>query len=229
MRVFSGLGRLIAIVWTTLKIVWATLKIVARTIMILVFAGSLIMNGLLLFSSASSAAIGTAIQAVTGLQTVFLKNRTKVNKVRGKVRLRIARMAAVNTAALPLEFIPFAGAGIAAGATAWELQQSCEMFKELNELDELFGPSDENVNQEEGVDYDYKECLKTAQTSIADSLKDGAKGLQNYYDKLLNQGVKDIPSLDDVLEKKEDVITELNKYLWDRPKKWLENLLRGSG
>lgn len=63
-----------------------------------------------------------------------------VSETSERVAKRTARAAARNIATMPGEAIPVYGIAVIAGATAWELNDACQMMGDMYELDVAFNP-----------------------------------------------------------------------------------------
>ncbi|OYX44991.1 MAG: hypothetical protein B7Z02_02850 [Rhodobacterales bacterium 32-67-9] len=63
-----------------------------------------------------------------------------VNETSERIAERTARAAARNIAAMPGEAIPVYGIAVVVGATAWEVNDACQMMGEMYELDVAFNP-----------------------------------------------------------------------------------------
>ena len=179
-------------------------------------AGAKIVSGFLLASTGIQTVLGGAIQELDNskkkldimtkdleaeksraknLKRERTKNADKVKKIKRRVAEVATKMATINVVAVPLEFIPIAGAGIAAGVTAWELKQSCDMLKALKELDQIYGYSDEAGKSEEETTV---VCGMKAPT-FAEAWNMGREGFLENYEKLVEVGVENLPDWDDVI------------------------------
>ena len=58
-----------------------------------------------------------------------------------RVSRRTATATARNLAAIPAEAIPLFGVAVIVGATAWELNDACELMRDVHELNVAFNPS----------------------------------------------------------------------------------------
>ena len=66
--------------------------------------------------------------------------RDAVKDTSGRLARRVTLASSRNVASVFAEALPFVGVGVIVGATAWELKDSCEMMKDLYELDVAFNP-----------------------------------------------------------------------------------------
>lgn len=222
----------------------STFKFVTGFFLILAVLASLTLNATMLLWNTGAATISAAIFAMTGVQTVLQqtfekldtknkelkklnsklaefetdrkKNPSKAKSIREKVGKRVTRMATVNVAAVPLEFIPFVGAGIVVGVTAWELREYCELLKELKELDETVGFQQGAAS----TNSEINEVCGMKVPSVADALKMSQKGFLKNYNTLVKEGVESLPNWD-------TIVSALNEYFWQWPKKFLGRLFGG--
>ncbi|MGX0876989.1 hypothetical protein ACSSV4_001673 [Roseovarius sp. MBR-154] len=63
-----------------------------------------------------------------------------VKDTSGRLAKRVTTAASRNVATVFAEALPVVGIGVIVGATAWEINDSCEMMKDLHELDVAFNP-----------------------------------------------------------------------------------------
>lgn len=66
--------------------------------------------------------------------------REAVKDTSGRLARRVTFASSRNVASVFAESMPFIGIGVIVGVTAWELNDSCEMMKDLHELDVAFNP-----------------------------------------------------------------------------------------
>jgi len=69
-----------------------------------------------------------------------LQAREAVKDTSGRLARRVTIASSRNAASVFAEALPFVGVGVIVAATAWELNDSCEMMKDLHELDVAFNP-----------------------------------------------------------------------------------------
>lgn len=68
--------------------------------------------------------------------------REAVHDTATRVTRRAGLAAGRNIGSMAGEALPVVGVGVIVAATAWELSDSCEMIRELRELDAAFNPAD---------------------------------------------------------------------------------------
>ena len=66
--------------------------------------------------------------------------REAVKDTSGRLARRVTFASSRNVASVFAEALPFVGVGVILAATAWEINDSCEMMKDLRELDLAFNP-----------------------------------------------------------------------------------------
>lgn len=66
--------------------------------------------------------------------------RDAVKDTSQRLAKRVTFASSRNVATVFAEALPVVGIGVIAGATAWEIRDSCEMMKDLRELDVAFNP-----------------------------------------------------------------------------------------
>ncbi|KGM88078.1 hypothetical protein rosmuc_01772 [Roseovarius mucosus DSM 17069] len=66
--------------------------------------------------------------------------REAVKDTSGRLARRVTIASSRNVASVFAESLPFVGVGVIVGATLWEVKDSCEMMKDLHELDVAFNP-----------------------------------------------------------------------------------------
>jgi hypothetical protein len=66
--------------------------------------------------------------------------REAVKDTSGRLARRVSIASSRNVASVFAESLPFVGVGVIVGATLWEVKDSCEMMKDLHELDVAFNP-----------------------------------------------------------------------------------------
>lgn len=69
--------------------------------------------------------------------------REAVKDTSGRLARRVTVSSSRNVASVFAESLPFVGVGVIVGATLWEVKDSCEMMKDLHELDVAFNPESE--------------------------------------------------------------------------------------
>lgn len=69
--------------------------------------------------------------------------RDAVRDTSGRLAHRVMFASSRNVASVFAEALPFVGVGVVVAATAWEIKDSCEMMKDLHELDVAFNPESE--------------------------------------------------------------------------------------
>lgn len=66
--------------------------------------------------------------------------REAVKDTSARLARRVSFASSRNVASVFAEALPFVGIGVIVGATVWEVTDSCEMMKDLHELDVAFNP-----------------------------------------------------------------------------------------
>jgi hypothetical protein len=77
------------------------------------------------------------------LQTKRAGDAKKAKEVAGVIRTRFAKAAFRDRAAIPAEAIPYLGIGVILGVAAWDLYDSCQTMKDINELLVRLGEGEE--------------------------------------------------------------------------------------
>lgn len=70
--------------------------------------------------------------------------KTQVRNTTTRISRRIATATARNTSSVFAESIPYAGIGVIAAVTAWEIRDACETMKDLHNLNVAFDPDTAN-------------------------------------------------------------------------------------
>ena len=141
-------------------------KSVSGLIITALLVGSLFINVTMFTWSDGAKAMSAAFSAMTGFTSVVsdivdrndalekangrliktnndLEKRNKASKENaGKITKRMAkrtiRVAKINLLSVPAEAIPYVGIPIIAAVTTFEIKNSCDTMKDINELDKLF-------------------------------------------------------------------------------------------
>ena len=111
-------------------------------------------------SKAAEMASARALKAeakVAGLTVILAENEAKlaakvfyrgekralseiVADTSARVAGRVTKIMTTDIASLAGEIVPYVGAAAVVGLTAWDLDQSCEMMKDMHEMDVAFNP-----------------------------------------------------------------------------------------
>lgn len=156
-------------VWSALYRVFR----ISRTLAIVIaLAVSLAANATLFVGGVLYNVVDDFLEDVTGLQTASAKHRKAVktlkkenSQLRGQIKKvrRVARSAANRTltrsvnsvkrslATLAGKALPFAGAAVAVGVTAWEIEDHCETIRDMNSIRRQIDPSEAAADSETTV------------------------------------------------------------------------------
>ncbi|MDO5657802.1 MAG: hypothetical protein Q4G36_05715 [Paracoccus sp. (in: a-proteobacteria)] len=74
--------------------------------------------------------------------------REAVSDTAQRVSRRMSRSAARSVSSAAAEALPVVGIGVIVAATAWELHESCELMKDMREMDAAFNP-DSAISEDE--------------------------------------------------------------------------------
>ncbi|MEM7691950.1 MAG: hypothetical protein AAF194_05830 [Pseudomonadota bacterium] len=132
-------------------------RLLGRSLLLLVFAGSVTSNILLLTSTTFNAAVSTALAATMGVRTVSSalsaklttsqsRNATRAAATRKfgrSLAARTSRVAARSLAAVPAEAVPYVGAAVIVGTLSYELYEACQTLNDLNGLYTSLGINEE--------------------------------------------------------------------------------------
>ena len=102
------------------------------------------------------------------LQKVGQKNNGAVKKTSGKIARRSVTLVARNVSSMAAEAIPLAGTAVIVAVTAWDVYDSCQTLKELNEMSTEIGIEPEDENRVCGVHV-------PTQKELMDQLKSDSK------------------------------------------------------
>ena len=87
----------------------------------------------------------TQVSQLTSANQAFrqrhIEFRTTTGKLTDKISNRMRTNAARNLAAMPAEAIPYAGAAVVVGVTAFELKDACDTIADMQALNKLVDPT----------------------------------------------------------------------------------------
>ncbi|MEJ8846419.1 hypothetical protein [Variovorax rhizosphaerae] len=137
---------------------WSTWRKFRTLTVVVLLAGSALLNVLTLVSESVHAAAFGAVKAVTSLvvgearatqvlgETAMgkftlanVKRADAVKTVTSRVGRRLLMNSVRNVTSVAAEVVPFAGAAIVVAVTAWDVYDNCQTLKDLNELNVVFG------------------------------------------------------------------------------------------
>ncbi|UXX84487.1 hypothetical protein [Roseovarius pelagicus] len=123
---------------------------------------------------------------IVGQVVVYRGQKRRAEKAVSDAAQRISRRVAIasarNAGSAVAEAMPFVGISVIVGATAWELKDSCELMKDLYELDVAFNP--ENAIDDDGVCGMKPPTAEEVWRAVRESPRDVWDGARSMYSDL---------------------------------------------
>ncbi|MEM8553586.1 MAG: hypothetical protein AAGF71_02050 [Pseudomonadota bacterium] len=125
-----------------LKVLFSVIRTFRSLIVVLLLAGSLLLNVATVTSTAVFTAVSGTVAAVSGVSTFLARSTAQrtaqkqaVRRTTQNVTRRVARGAARNTASAAGEAIPIAGIAVITAALAWEIRDACATARDMAVLE----------------------------------------------------------------------------------------------